>query len=139
MRARRISAALTCALMLSVAACGDNGITNPSTVAGTYTATQFTTTTSGVTTNQLAAGASVTLVLNGDGSTAGRLFIPASTTPVFDQPLNGTWSLSANGDVDLNSTSDNFLRDMLLRASGNTLVGDQTFGSTRIQIVLTKQ
>lgn len=135
---RRATAALVCAVSLSVAACGnDDTPVSPLTIAGTYTATQLTTTTGGVTTNQLAAGASVTLVLSPDGSTVGRLFVPASTSPALDVSLNGTWSLS-NRDVDLTSSADTFLRDMLFRVDGNTLVGDQTFGATRIQIVLTK-
>jgi hypothetical protein len=138
MRLQRLSTTFLCALVLSLAACGDKGVTSPSDLAGTYIATQLTTTTGGVTTNQLAAGASVTLVLAADGRTTGRLFVPASTSPAVDQSLTGTWSI-VNNDIDLNSTADTFLRDMLFRVSGNTLVGDQTFGATRIQIVLTKQ
>jgi hypothetical protein len=135
---RRATAALVCALSLSVAACGNDDLpVSPLTLAGTYTATQLTTTTGGVTTNQLAAGASVTLVLSADGTTVGRLFVPASTSPAVDVPLNGTWAY-ANGDVDLTSSTDTFLRDMLFSVEGNTLVGDQTFGATRVQIVLTK-
>jgi hypothetical protein len=134
---RRASAALACALALCVTACGDdNNTTGPGAVTGTYTATQLMTTTGGATTNQLAAGASVTLVLNPDGSMAGRLVIPASASPV-DQSLNGTWQFTAVG-ISLASSADTFLRDMIFSVSGNTLVGDQTFGSTRIQIVLTK-
>ena len=135
---RRATAALVCALSLSVAACNKNeSPVSPLTVAGTYTATQLTTTTGGVTTNQLAAGASVTLVLSPDGTAGGRLVVPASTTPAVDVSLNGTWAFS-NGDIDLTSSTDTFLRDMLFSVEGNTLVGDQTFGATRIQIVLTK-
>ena len=69
--------------------------------------------------------------------TVGRLFVPASTSPAVDVSLNGTWQFT-NGDIDLTSSSDTFLRDMLFTVSGNTLVGDQTFGATRIQVVLTK-
>jgi len=133
---RRATAALVFAM--SMAACGnDNSPVSPLTVVGTYTATQLTTTTGGVTTNQLAAGATITLVLGADGTTVGRLFVPASTTPAVDVSLNGTWQFT-NGDIDLTSSSDTFLRDMLFTVSGNTLVGDQTFGATRIQVVLTK-
>ena len=135
---RRISAALACAVALSVSACGDNGPTSPQFVAGTYIATQLVTTTNGVATNQLAAGASVTLVLGVDGSTTGRLFVPASVSPAVDQTLTGSWSLM-NNEVDLTSNVDTFLRDMIFTVAGNSLIGDQTFGSTRIQIVLTKQ
>ena len=134
---RRVTAALAMAMSVSVAACGSDDSVSPMSVVGSYTATQLTTTTGGVTTNQLAAGASVTLVLSADGTTVGRLFVPASTAPAVDVALNGTWNFS-NGDVDLTSSADTFLRDMLFDVSGNTLVGDQTFGATRIQIVLTK-
>jgi hypothetical protein len=136
----RASAALACALVLSIAACGgDDGPFALHEVTGTYTATDFKTTTAGVTTNQLAAGASVSLVINSDHTTLGRLFIPASTSPAVDASLIGTWAFLANGDIDLTEAADTFLRDMLFSVGDNTLVGDQTFGTTRIQIVLTKQ
>ena len=141
MRLQRASAALACAFSLAVTACGDNGPTLPSqqVVVGTYAATTLLTTTGGATTNQLTAGASITLVLNTDGTTSGRLFVPASTAPQVDQQLTGTWSFFSPTDIDLASNSDTFLRDMLFTVTGNTLVGDQTFGATRIQVVLTKQ
>jgi hypothetical protein len=134
----RAAAVLACAAALSVSACGDNGPTSPGSLAGTYVATQLLTTTNGVTTNLLAAGASITLVLNADGTTTGRLFIPASFTPAVDETLNGTWEFT-NGDVDLTSSNDTVLRDLVFAVSGNALVADQTFDATRIQVVLTKQ
>ena len=141
MRLQRGSAALVCAFALVISACGDNGPTIPAeqAVSGTYVATTLLTTTGGVTTNQLTGGASITLVLNPDGTTSGRLFVPASTAPQVDQQRTGTWSCFSPQDIDLASNSDTFLRDMLFTVTGNTLVGDQTFGSTRIQVVLTKQ
>ena len=87
----------------------------------------------------LASGASVTLILGADGTTSGRLFVPASITPQVDAPLTGPWTFFNATDIDLASNSDTFLRDMLFTVGGNTLVGDQTFGAVRIQIVLTKQ
>ena len=141
MRLQRASAAVACALALTIAACGDNGPNVPTqqSVAGTYTATTFLATTGGVTTNLLTSGATVTLILGADGTTSGRLFIPASVTPQVDAPLTGTWTFFNATDIDLASNSDTFLRDMLFTIAGNTLVGDQTFNATRIQIVLTKQ
>ena len=136
----RASAALACAVMLSVAACGGD-TTNlvPHEVTGTYTATDLKTTTAGVTTNQLAAGASMSLVLNNDGTTLGRLFMPASTSPAIDASMVGRWVLTPNGDIDLIQDADTFVRDMLFIVTDNTLTGDQVFGATRIQLVLTKQ
>lgn len=141
MRVKRASAALACALALTFGACGDNGPSVPTAanVAGTYMATTFLATTGGVTTNMLTSGASVTLILGADGTTSGRLFVPASVTPQVDAPLTGTWSFFSATDIDIASNTDTFLRDMLFTVSGNTLVGDQTFNATRIQIVLTKQ
>jgi hypothetical protein len=141
MRLQRASAALACALALTIAACGDNGPSVPTqqSVAGTYMATTFLATTGGVTTNLLTSGATVTLILGVDGTTSGRLFIPASVTPQVDVPLTGTWAFFNATDIDLSSNSDTFLRDMLFTVAANTLVGDQTFNATRIQIVLTKQ
>ena len=141
MRLQRASAALACALALSIAACGDNGPNVPTqqAVAGTYMATTFLATTGGVTTNLLTSGASVTLILGADGTTSGRLFVPASVAPQVDASLAGTWTFFNATDIDITSTTDTFIRDMLFSVGGNTLVGDQTFGATRIQIVLTKQ
>jgi hypothetical protein len=103
-------------------------------VAGTYVATTLLATTGGVTTNMLTSGASITLILNPDGTTGGRIFVPASVTP-----LTGTWSFFNATDIDIASNTDTFLRDMIFSVAGNSLVGDQTFGATRIQVVLTKQ
>jgi hypothetical protein len=141
MRIQRASAALVCAFALSIAACGDSGPTvrSQESVAGTYVATTLLATTSGATTNLLNAGATITLVLNADGTTAGRIFVPASLSAAIDQQLTGTWDFFDANDIDLASNSDTFLRDMLFSVSGNSLYGDQTFGSTRIQVVLTKQ
>ena len=102
-------------------------------------ATTFLATTGGVTTNLLTSGASVTLILGADGTTSGRLFVPASVAPQVDASLAGTWTFFNATDIDITSTTDTFIRDMLFSVGGNTLVGDQTFGATRIQIVLTKQ
>jgi hypothetical protein len=136
----RESAALACAMVLFVAACGGDGNNLvPRDVAGTYTAEDLKTTTAGVTTNQLAAGASMSLVLNSDGTTLGRLFMPASTSPAIDASMVGRWTLTPNGDIDLIQDADTFVRDMLFSVSDNTLTGDQVFGTTRIQLVLTKQ
>ena len=141
MRLQRASAALAYAFALTIGACGDNGPSVPTqqSVAGTYVATTLLTTTGGVTTNQLAAGATITLILNADGTTSGRIFVPASTTPQLDQSLAGTWTFFNATDIDLSSNTDTFLRDMLFTVTANALVGDQTFGATRIQVVLTKQ
>jgi hypothetical protein len=137
MLTKRMPAVLALACVLSIAACGDKDSTGPTaqSLAGTYIATQFLATTNGNTTNILQGGGTATLVLNADGTTTGTLFVPG----LANSSLSGTWTLTDEDDVDLNSTSDTFFRDMLFSVVGNTLVGDQSFNGTRIQIVLTKQ
>ena len=149
MQLKRVPAVLALGFALALSACGDKETTAVDTqaLAGTYVATQFLATTSGTTTNILASGGSATLVLNADGTTSGHLFVPG----LADANLTGTWSMANSTDIDLNSTSskrrckwgrspsDTFFRDMVFAVVGNTLVGDQTFNGTRIQIILTKQ
>ena len=130
------SRTLTATLLLTAAvACGD-GPTSPSVeaVTGTYTATQLTTTEGGTSTNQLAAGASITLTLNANGTTSGRFIVPGE----LDADLTGTWTLSGT-TVSLSHSADTFLTDTDFQVQGNRLVGDETFGSTRVQVTLTKQ
>jgi hypothetical protein len=103
-------------------------------VTGTYTATQLTTTEGGTSTNQLAAGASITLTLNANGTTSGRFIVPGE----LDADLTGTWTLSGT-TVSLSHSADTFLTDTDFQVQGNRLVGDETFGSTRVQVTLTKQ
>ena len=137
MQLKRVPAVLALGMVLALSACGDKETTSVDTqaLAGTYVATQFLATTGGTTTNILTSGGSATLVLNSDGTTSGRLFVPG----LADATLNGTWAMANSTDLDLNSTTDTFFRDMLFSVVGNTLVGDQTFNGTRIQIILTKQ
>jgi hypothetical protein len=117
-----------------VVACGDPTGPSVQAVAGTYTATQLSTTETGTTTNQLAAGASITLTLNANGTTSGRFIVPNE----LDADLAGTWTLSGS-TVTLSHSADTFLRDMPLQVRGNSLMGDQTFSGTRVQLTLTKQ
>lgn len=76
-------------------ACGGEVFT-PTTVnvAGSYTATVFTTTTNGVTTNQLAVGSSLTLNLTASGIVTGRIFVPggAEGGGNLDADMADTWT-----------------------------------------------
>jgi hypothetical protein len=130
--ARTLVASLFIATAL---ACGD-GPTAPSVnaVAGTYTATRLRTTEGGTTTDQLAAGASITLTLNANGTTSGQFTVPGE----LNANLAGTWTLNGT-TVELSHSADTFLRDTSFEVRNNTLVGDETFGSTRVEVTLTKQ
>lgn len=132
--------ALVPALAGLAIACGGD-IFSPTTanVAGTYAATTFTTTTAGVTTNQLAAGASLTITLAVNGTVTGQLFIPGAGEDGgnFIADMAGTWTLSGS-TVDFAQTADSFVRDVSFIASENQLTGDATFSGTAIHLELTK-
>lgn len=64
------------ALGLLAGGCGGPAL-GPSDVAGLYQATAFTVTATGARTDVLAQGGSVNLRLEGDGTTSGRLVMPA--------------------------------------------------------------
>jgi hypothetical protein len=109
-------------------------------VAGNYAATTLTTREGGVTTDQLALGSSLTLVLAADGSTIGDLYVPngAEDGGNFDAVLTGTWVL--HGDtVEFDHAADTFVRDMPFVFDNDRLTGERTFSATTVRVVLTKQ
>jgi hypothetical protein len=123
-----------------VAGCGSDS-TSPTvaSVAGSYHATTFTATNGSGAIDLLAAGASVTAVLDANGTTTGHLLVPAAvtgTTPI-DEDLTGTWTL-ANNQVTFNQSADTFLRGVVFNVSGNTLVGNGAFSGTTLHVVLSK-
>ncbi len=108
-------------------------------LVGSYTATTFTTTSGGTTTDQLAAGASLSLTLAGDGTTTGRLFVPggAQGGGDLDADMAGTWTLTGR-TVTFTQTADTFVRDMPFTAEPNQLRGNATFGGTTIRVTLSQ-
>ena len=110
-----------------------------SAVAGTYRATLFTMEEAGVTTDWLALGASVTLVLNADGTTAGRVFVPGGgqAGSDFDVDLTGNWKLDGTTLV-LDHAAETFLRQMPLSVEGSRLSGAHTFGVVTVRLALSK-
>jgi len=107
-------------------------------LVGVYEAIVFTTEEDGTTIDRLATGASITLTLELEGSTTGRLFVPGGGEDGsdLDAELTGSWTL--NGDtVELSHAADTFLRDMTFTAEGMQLSGQATFGVT-ITVVLAK-
>jgi hypothetical protein len=126
---------------ISIMGCGSD---TPGTdiFAGPYVATSFITTATGAQPrNELQAGSTLSLILNSNGSTTGHLHVAASgSNPVFDADMAGTWMQSGN-TITILQSADTFVRDMNFAATiGNTvtLVGDQTFSGTRIQLTLTR-
>lgn len=113
--------------------CGRSTPTS-SDIVGVYAATTLTTTTSGVATDQLAAGASLTITINSDGTTTGRLVAPDAG---FDESMAGTWTLSGN-TVEFTQSADSFVRNMAFTASRNRLEGQKDFGGTVVRVIMTK-
>lgn len=129
--APRLAATLVLAAAL---ACGESTSPSVQAVAGTYTATRLAVTADGITTDELAAGASILLTLNENGTTSGQFIVPDE----LNANLAGTWTIRGSR-VNLDHAADTFLRDMEFEVRGNTLAGDHDFGSTRVQVTLTKQ
>lgn len=124
---------------LTVFAMGCDGATEPtvSSVAGAYEAVEFTITTAGDVVDQLAGGARFEITLAENGTTSGTLFVPEGGEGGgdFQADLSGSWALEGD-TVTFDQTADTFVRDMPFRYQDGRLVGDQTFGGTRVQAVL---
>ena len=136
---RPLSPAVLPALVaLALTGCDDDPVT-PATPNGAYEATFWTGTTGGTTTDILAAGGSFEIVLAPQGTTTGRLFIPASVTGEgdYDSNLAGAWT-QTGAVVQFSHPADTFVRDMPFTMQGSTLVGDRTFGDLRIRVTLTR-
>ncbi len=126
-------------LLLAVVACGDAAAPTLTDVAGSYSATTLTTQEASVITDLLAQGSLLNVVLNADGTTTGRLFVPngGEQGGDFDADLAGTWVL--HGDtVEFDHTADTFVRDMPFVFQNNRLTGEQTFSGTTVRAVLAK-
>ncbi len=135
------SARLAVAVILSLGllACGDDGFSpTVENMAGSYTATTFTRTVGGTTTDQLELGAEVTVDLDEDGTMTGRIFIPEAEEGEgdLDESLAGTWTLEG-GAVTFEQEADTFVREMQFIASENQLSGEDDSDGT-VRLVLTK-
>lgn len=149
---RTVPLVLIVSLVFSAAACDDDDDdgTGPSSdpltqadVAGDYEATTFTTTTDGAVTDQLEAGAVLSIGLAVDGTTTGLLFVPgaAEDGSDFEADLTGTWTFDeASRQIMFDQTADTFVRDMTFvaqRAAGSVrLAARRSFGPTTFDVVL---
>jgi hypothetical protein len=126
---------VTLVLGVVAAGCGYTAPTMPTIaggyVAATYTATALTSTDGTVTTDRLANGSSLSIALAPDQTTSGTL-VDADAT--FD--MTGIWSFDGT-TVRITQDADTFVRVMRFVVTGNTLVGDGTFGGERFHAVLT--
>lgn len=131
-------------MLVGVAAMvGCNGITSLAKrgPVGAYTAIILVTTQDSVATNELANGGSFTINLADDGTTSGHLHRAASASNLaFDADMAGTWA--QYGDtVEFTQGAETFVRGMAFRIEPLTdhiwwLVGDDVFGTTRVNVRL---
>ena len=132
-------------LLAVIALFGCSDPLTPEQVVGVYDAVEFNVVLNSVPTNLLANGASVTLELKADGTTAGRFVLPVTpgvqTTPV-DDDLSGTWTLQ-NGVVRLEQDDDTYLKDFLFVAAENELRASQVISTPTVngnlRLVLSKE
>ena len=121
--------------------CGSENVMGAtmSEVAGLYTATTFEREVGEGTVDQLALGASITLNLSSDGTTAGLLFVPAASDSLEDfvADLAGTWSLDGPL-VRLVHPTNTFLEDMGLLYAAGRLGGERETAFDIIRVVLTR-
>ena len=137
------------ALLLLQVACGDGGSNTtgisgsasyPATIDGTYFASTLTLTEAAGTTDLLAEGVVITLVLTPAGATTGTMTVPATYSESGEEEilsLLGTYSYDATtGIATLSHAADTFLRDTTLHAKGTQLTGTFDGGTYTITVTL---
>jgi hypothetical protein len=134
-------AILALVLALALGSCGGADTFSPTveTVAGSYTASLLTLSSSVGTTDLLALGSTVAITLAVGGTTSGRLFVPggADDGSDLDVDLAGTWALSGS-TVTFQQAGDTFIRDVEFTAGPNELNGEGMFSGAIIRLVLAK-
>jgi hypothetical protein len=143
----RLLVALGCVALM--AACGEGGSSTtgisggsayPATVDGTYSATTMTLTEAGGSTDLLAEGVVISLVLAPGGATTGTMTVPASYSESGEEEilsLNGTYTYDATtGIVTFAHAADTFLRDTTWHAKGTQLKGTFDGGTYSLTVTL---
>ncbi len=136
------------ALLVGLGGCGGEDMIGPDAitrddVTDAFTAESLTATTGGVTTDLLAAGATLAITLDDAGTTTGRLFVPGGNDDGsdLDVSLDGTFDFDdATNEVTFTQDADTFFRDLTFQAvrlnGAVRLQGNDTFGGTAIFVVL---
>jgi len=146
---RRFSAARQRATVLALltlssawlSGCGSDTPSQPSSIAGAYTATVFRVTPTGQSTiDVLAQGGSLSVTIASDNTASGSLSLPASVAGApFSASMTGTVVQTGN-TVRFEQAADTFVRDLTFTIVGNTLQAtNQVAGVASFTITLTRQ
>jgi hypothetical protein len=142
MRQSIMRASAIFATVAAMTACGCDSTAPDTSIAGSYSATEFLTTGGSGQRNELLAGSTLAMVLSANGTTSGHLHVAASgSNPALDADMAGTWSRTGNV-VTFSQNADTFVRDMAFTLDSNgsqwMLIGDQGFSGTRVEVTLTQ-
>jgi len=117
------------------------GSTEPSPLAGIWSATSFTITESGKpTADVLAQGGGLTITVSSSNRTHGSLTIPSTITngAAVVENMAGTATISGT-TVEFQQDADTFVRDVTWTLAGSTLVTSSTISGVTLNITLTRQ
>ena len=122
-----------------VAACADDPNVPPSGVPGQYRATTFSSSAGGPTVDLLTLGASLTMTLDPDHTTTGRLVVPAAVSGGngVDESLAGSWRQS-NDTVYFDGPADTFVRDVPFVIRGAALEALYITPGGEVRVTLNK-
>ena len=115
--------------------------TEPSPIAGIWSATTFTFTESGKPpADVLAQGGGLTITVSSSNRTHGSLTIPSTITngATVVENMAGTATISGT-TVEFQQEADTFVRDVTWTLSGSTLVTSSTVSGVTLNITLTRQ
>jgi hypothetical protein len=118
-----------------------DGVTPPSSVpgiAGSYRASEFTTTRSGITTDQFADGVTLTLTLAADGATTGVLFVPARVAGADATiAMDGSWTMT-DSTLHFQQSAESFVAHVPFRVGRDLLTSDTVYHGAVIHLALTR-
>ena len=132
---------LLCVAVAAAVACSDAFSPTIENVAGDYHLQRLATwTDTSGTKDWKAAGSTITISLNPNGTTTGALFIPGGNDDGGDlvADMAGTWTLVRSTVEFDQPNADTFVRDYQFTAGKNRLSSVKTIPGAKIEVVLMK-
>lgn len=115
--------------------CSEPVATDPRDLAGSYSATTFESVAAERVEDHLRAGGHLLVEIRPEGTFNASILIPAESVAMA---VSGMWT-STNGNVQFNTETDTFLRDLSFQIDGaGRLVGERQFGSVKVRVTLAK-